>query len=84
MELIISPGMVFLDEPTTGLDSATATSVVNLLKEYAYVSIIMCNYHFVLLRTRYHRYTSIFTNIHHYVCMHRICIEELKRNKFVL
>jgi len=33
MELIISPGIVFLDEPTTGLDAGTAVSVVKLLKE---------------------------------------------------
>ncbi|XP_065906213.1 broad substrate specificity ATP-binding cassette transporter ABCG2-like isoform X1 [Dysidea avara] len=33
MELIISPGIVFLDEPTTGLDATTAVSVVRLLKE---------------------------------------------------
>ena len=34
MELIIAPGIVFLDEPTTGLDASTATSVMKLLKEY--------------------------------------------------
>ena len=34
MELIISPNFVFLDEPTTGLDSATAVSVIKLLKEW--------------------------------------------------
>ncbi|XP_065906201.1 broad substrate specificity ATP-binding cassette transporter ABCG2-like isoform X2 [Dysidea avara] len=33
MELIISPGIIFLDEPTTGLDAGTAVSVVRLLKE---------------------------------------------------
>ena len=36
MELIISPGIIFLDEPTTGLDATTAVSVVKLLKEYAH------------------------------------------------
>ena len=34
MELIIAPGIVFLDEPTTVLDASTATSVMKLLKEY--------------------------------------------------
>ena len=34
MELIISPGIIFLDEPTTGLDATTAVSVVKLLKKY--------------------------------------------------
>ena len=34
MELIISPDIIFLDEPTTGLDATTAVSVIKLLKEY--------------------------------------------------
>lgn len=32
MELIISPPVLFLDEPTTGLDANTANSVMLLLK----------------------------------------------------
>ena len=32
MELIIQPQVLFLDEPTTGLDAFTAVSVVRLLK----------------------------------------------------
>ncbi|GFS06723.1 ATP-binding cassette sub-family G member 2-like [Elysia marginata] len=32
MELIISPPVLFLDEPTTGLDASTANAVMNLLK----------------------------------------------------
>ncbi|XP_030193525.1 ATP-binding cassette sub-family G member 2 [Gadus morhua] len=32
MELIINPGVLFLDEPTTGLDASTANSVLLLLK----------------------------------------------------
>jgi ABC-type uncharacterized transport system ATPase subunit len=32
MELIISPPVLFLDEPTTGLDASTANSVMLLLK----------------------------------------------------
>jgi len=36
MELIISPGIIFLDEPTTGLDATTAVSVVKLLKKFVY------------------------------------------------
>ena len=33
MELIIEPQLLFLDEPTTGLDAYTAVSVVKLLKK---------------------------------------------------
>ena len=32
---------MFLDEPTTGLDSSTAIAVLNLLKEY----VAICNNH---------------------------------------
>lgn len=35
VELITDPNLIFLDEPTTGLDSFTATSVVEVLKEMA-------------------------------------------------
>ena len=34
MELIISPSVLFLDEPTTGLDASTANSVINILRRY--------------------------------------------------
>lgn len=35
MELIINPSVLFLDEPTTGLDASTANSVLLLLKRMA-------------------------------------------------
>ena len=41
MELIIEPQVLFLDEPTTGLDAFTAVSVIKLLK--GWVSFIPCS-----------------------------------------
>ena len=35
VELITDPNLIFLDEPTTGLDSFTATSVMETLRELA-------------------------------------------------
>lgn len=35
VELITDPSLIFLDEPTTGLDSFTATSVMETLRELA-------------------------------------------------
>ena len=35
VELITNPALVFLDEPTTGLDSYTATEVTRLLRNLA-------------------------------------------------
>ena len=32
VELISNPSLIFLDEPTTGLDSYTATSLMKILK----------------------------------------------------
>jgi ABC-type multidrug transport system ATPase subunit len=34
-ELITDPSLIFLDEPTTGLDSYTATQIMHLLKNLA-------------------------------------------------
>ena len=43
MELIIQPPVLFLDEPTTGLDARTATSVLQILHRqvifYSYISL---------------------------------------------
>lgn len=34
MELITSPSLLYLDEPTTGLDANTANSIMELLQKY--------------------------------------------------
>lgn len=33
MELIVSQSVLFLDEPTTGLDASTANAVVDILRQ---------------------------------------------------
>ena len=35
VELLTNPSLIFLDEPTTGLDSSTAYNVMDLLKRIA-------------------------------------------------
>ena len=35
VELLTNPSLIFLDEPTTGLDSSTAFNVMDLLKRIA-------------------------------------------------
>ena len=40
MELIASPAILFLDEPTTGLDAATAVSVIRILHELVPISLV--------------------------------------------
>lgn len=42
MELVIQPNVLFLDEPTTGLDAHTAVSVMKLLREYEGNSLSVC------------------------------------------
>lgn len=46
VELIADPNMIFLDEPTTGLDSFTATTIVEILHQLALQGrTVMCTIH---------------------------------------
>ncbi|KAJ3038431.1 ATP-binding cassette sub- G member 2 [Rhizophlyctis rosea] len=47
IELVTDPGTLFLDEPTTGLDSATALNIAEMLKELAveHRKTIICTIH---------------------------------------
>ncbi len=65
MELIIDPSVLFLDEPTTGLDASTAYSVLLLLKRSVY------SYTFVKLSSRWLSF-SIHLSIQKYKCCFNI------------
>jgi len=40
MELITSPAILFLDEPTTGLDASTANVVMSVIHRYSTLSAV--------------------------------------------
>ncbi|XP_031440943.1 broad substrate specificity ATP-binding cassette transporter ABCG2-like [Clupea harengus] len=58
MELLIDPSVLFLDEPTTGLDASTANSVLALLKRMA------CSGRTIILSIHQPRF-SIFSKFDH-------------------
>lgn len=49
MELIIAPGILFLDEPTTGLDASTANAVMLLLRQSVYTVLLLHPWNCLLL-----------------------------------
>uniref|UniRef100_A0A671U599 ATP-binding cassette, sub-family G (WHITE), member 2c n=1 Tax=Sparus aurata TaxID=8175 RepID=A0A671U599_SPAAU len=64
MELITSPSLLFLDEPTTGLDSNTANCIVNLLHNLSRRGKTVI---FSIHQPRY----SIFRQFDHLTLMHK-------------
>ncbi|XP_064872480.1 broad substrate specificity ATP-binding cassette transporter ABCG2-like isoform X2 [Oncorhynchus nerka] len=64
MELITSPRLLFLDEPTTGLDSNTANHIINLLHRLSRSGKTIV---FSIHQPRY----SIFSHFDHLTLMHR-------------
>ncbi|XP_034087315.1 broad substrate specificity ATP-binding cassette transporter ABCG2b isoform X1 [Gymnodraco acuticeps] len=64
MELIISPSLLFLDEPTTGLDSNTANCIINLLYRLSRRGKTVI---FSIHQPRY----SIFRKFDHLTLMHK-------------
>jgi ABC-type multidrug transport system ATPase subunit len=46
VELLTNPSLIFLDEPTTGLDSSTALAVLELLEKIASKGVnVVCTIH---------------------------------------
>ncbi|TDH15741.1 hypothetical protein EPR50_G00013110 [Perca flavescens] len=64
MELITSPSLLFLDEPTTGLDSNTANCIINLLHRLSRKGKTVI---FSIHQPRY----SIFRQFDHLTLMHK-------------
>lgn len=64
MELITSPSLLFLDEPTTGLDSNTANCIINLLHKLSRQGKTVI---FSIHQPRY----SIFKQFDHLTLMHK-------------
>ena len=54
VELVMDPGVLFLDEPTTGLSSAAALEVMNTVRRLANDICVICTIHQVLLACYLH------------------------------
>lgn len=45
MQILTDPCIIFCDEPTTGLDSFSALSVVQTLRNFAHSKLVICSIH---------------------------------------
>ena len=87
MELIIDPSVLFLDEPTTGLDASTANSVLLLLKKYRHIKpmhmmqILTHTYTQLVIHRDPHMQIQTERNVNIGLCPHHMCRDIVLQNK---